>query len=154
MKFQVFGVAASVVLLAAWTRPAASPLQPAPANTYTATMNTASATPPSDGKGTGRAMLTLSGHELHFQISVRDLSGPATMAHIHIGELGVAGPPTYTFVINKIVSGKLAEGTIDLKGDMGKGVSGDSLMVLLNNGGAYINVHTTGQPGEKFAGRS
>lgn len=153
MKLQVFGVAAAVVLLAAWTRPAATPLHRAPASTYTATMNGPSATPPNDGNGTGRASFTYSGHMLHYQITVHDLSGPATMAHIHIGDLGVSGPPTYTFEIAKVASGKLSEGTIDLSSYSAKGVSGDSLMVLLNNGGAYVNVHTAAHPGGEIRGQ-
>ena len=99
-------------------------------------------TPPNDGNASGHAKLTVGAHKMRYEIDVSGLSGPATMAHIHIGKLGVSGPPIVTFAVKAASSGKIADGTIDLTAAMNKGVSADSLMVLLNNGSAYINVHT------------
>ena len=70
------------------------------------------------------------------------LSGPATAAHIHVGAMGVAGPPVYKFTVEKVTNGTVAQGTIDLTKNVSMGVSGDSLKVLLANGNAYVNVHT------------
>ena len=57
------------------------------------------------------------------------------------------------FEINKVGSGKLAEGDIDLSKAASSTVSGDSLKVLLNNGAAYINVHTAAHPGGEIRGQ-
>jgi hypothetical protein len=86
-------------------------------------------------------------------LTVLGLSGPATMAHIHLGKVGVAGPHVYNFDIKKIASGTLAEGYIDLTKDVSPGVSGDSLKTLLNNGSAYVNVHTAANPGGEIRGQ-
>ncbi|HEY2849354.1 MAG TPA: CHRD domain-containing protein [Gemmatimonadaceae bacterium] len=150
MKLQILGITASVALLAAWTHPAPAVPQ---ATRYTVDMKAAEATPPVPGNAGGHATLTVSGNTVHYQITVNGLSGPATMAHIHVGQAGVAGPPVYTFKINKVGSGTLAEGTIDLTKPASKTVSGDSLKVLLNNGSAYINVHTAAHPGGEIRGQ-
>lgn len=152
MKIQTLGIAASAALLAVSARPAAAQQLEGP-YTYTSEMKASMATPPVDGNATGRAKFTLNGHMVHFEVTVSDLSGPATMAHIHVGQIGVAGPPVYTFKINKVASGKLAEGDIDLSMAASKTVSGDSLKVLFNNGSAYINVHTAKHPGGEIRGQ-
>jgi Cu/Zn superoxide dismutase len=152
MKLQILGIAASAALLAASARPAAAQQHEQPIK-YTVEMKASNATPPVDGNAGGRATLTYEGHMVHYLINVSDLSGPATMAHIHVGKLGMAGPPVYTFEISKVGSGKLAEGDIDLSKAASKTVSGDSLKVLLNNGAAYINVHTAAHPGGEIRGQ-
>jgi hypothetical protein len=150
MKLQILGITASVALLAAWTHPVPAVTQ---GTKYTVDLKGASATPPVAGNASGKATLTVSGNTAHYEITVNELSGPATMAHIHVGQPGVAGPPVYTFKINKVGSGKLAEGDIDLTKPANKTVSGDSLKVLLNNGSAYINVHTAAHPGGEIRGQ-
>jgi hypothetical protein len=147
MKVQILGITASVALLAAWTGRADAQQLEQPIK-YTVSMK---GTDPA--KAGGSATLLFSGHSLKYTVSVKDLSGPATMAHIHVGKLGASGPPVYTFAIKKVASGNLAEGTIDLSTEVSKGVSGDSLRVLLNNGSAYINVHTAAHPGGEIRGQ-
>ena len=139
MKYPILGIAASVALLAAWSHPATAPRQSV---TYTAHMTAAMETPANTSKGTGTATLTLTGDQLHYTITVEGLSGPATAAHIHAGKAGVAGPPVLGFKVDKVAAGKLAEGTVDIKTGLMKGVSADSLKALLNSGDAYVNVHT------------
>lgn len=152
MKLQILGVAASAALLAASARPAAAQQLEGP-YTYTVDMKSSMAAPPIAGNASGHAKMTLDGHMLRYTVSVKDLSGPATMAHIHVGQIGVSGPPVYTFEIKKVASGNLAQGTIDLSMHPAKGISGDSLKVLLNNGSAYINVHTAAHPGGEIRGQ-
>ena len=140
MKLRILGIAASVAVLAAWTAPH-------PALTYTARMNAGNATPPTNEKGIGLASMRIDGHTLSYSITVSDLTGPATAAHIHVGADGTSGPPVYSFVIKNVSKGKLTEGSIDLSKNASNGVSGDSLRVLLDNGNAYVNVHTAAHPG-------
>ncbi len=153
MKSRTLVLAASLVAIGAWS----APRQPLPAVRqavhYTATMNAASETPANASTATGTANFVLNGNELHFTVTVNGLSGPATMAHIHVGAKGAAGPPVYSFDIKKMASGTLAEGDIDLTKEVSKGVSGDSLKTLLNNGDAYVNVHTAAHPGGEIRGQ-
>ena len=139
MELRILGVVASIAVLTGWSGPATVPQQSVK---YMAKMNGATETPPNTEKATGTATLTLAGNQLRYTITVQGLSGPATAAHIHLGKVGISGPPVYTFTIKKIADGTLAEGSVDLTKDVSKGVSGDSLKVLLNNGNAYVNVHT------------
>jgi Cu/Zn superoxide dismutase len=150
MRLRLLGVLASVTLVAAWTAPGAAPPQSVK---YTARMTGAKETPANTVKGTGSATFTLTGNELHYTVTVHGLSGPATAAHIHVGKAGASGPPVYVFHINKVADGTLAEGSADLSKEVGKGVSGDSLKVLLNNGSAYVNVHTAAHPGGEIRGQ-
>jgi hypothetical protein len=161
MKGHILG--AAVLLLGATTLSAQSSGVPRADNTsrmqqelpitYTIDMKAALETPATDSKGSGHAKLTVGEHKLRYEIDVSDLSGPATMAHIHIGQMGKAGPPIVTFPVKASASGKIADGTVDLNAGMAKGVSADSLMVLLNNGSAYINVHTAAHPGGEIRGQ-
>lgn len=154
MSPRILGLAACTVLVAAWTtRPANDPaLRSA---SFVAQMTGAQETPANNAKGTGTATFTLDGTELKYKVEVHDLTGPPTMAHIHVGAAGVAGPPVYTFTLTADAgtSGTISEGTIDLTKDASTGVSGDSLKTLLNNGGAYVNVHSTNFPGGEIRGQ-
>jgi hypothetical protein len=162
MKFQILGLAASLFVaagLTAQSKPGVpgknntSQLQPEQPITYTADMKGSMETPPNPGNASGHAKLTVGQHKMRYEIDVSDLSGPATMAHIHIGKMGEAGPPIVTFAVKAAGNGKIADGTIDLTAAMTKGVSSDSLMVLLNNGNAYINVHTAAHGGGEIRGQ-
>jgi len=150
MSLRIFGLAACAALVAAWTgQPAARSV------TYVARMSGAQETPSTNTKGTGTATLTLDGTKLKYSVEIHDLSGAPTAAHIHVGAIGIAGPPVYTFVIKSGVGdgGTISEGTIDLTTDASTGVSGDSLKVLLNNGKAYVNVHSKNFPGGEIRGQ-
>ncbi|HUX32390.1 MAG TPA: CHRD domain-containing protein [Gemmatimonadaceae bacterium] len=152
MHVRLLALAASVAALGAWS----TPKHPAPvkaAVTYTAHMNGASETPGNTVKGTGTATFVLDGTHLRYTVTAAGLSGPATMAHIHLGKAGVSGPPVFSFEVKHEAAGTLAHGEIDLAKEVSKGVSGDSLKVLLNNGNAYVNVHTAAHPGGEIRGQ-
>jgi Cu/Zn superoxide dismutase len=150
MELRILGVVASIAVLTGWSGPATVPQQSVK---YMAKMNGATETPPNTEKATGTATLTLAGNQLRYMITVQGLSGPATAAHIHLGKVGISGPPVYTFTIKKIADGTLAEGSVDLTKDVSKGVSGDSLKVLLSNGNAYVNVHTAAHGAGEIRGQ-
>jgi hypothetical protein len=163
MKVQILGVATCLFAAAALGAQGAgagvpradnsSPRQQEGPYTYTVDMKAGMQTPPIDGNASGHAKFTVGEHKLRYEIDVSGLSGPATMAHIHIGKLGMSGPPIVTFPVKASASGQISEGTIDLTAAMNKGVSADSLMVLLNNGGAYVNVHTDAHKGGEIRGQ-
>jgi hypothetical protein len=168
MKLFMLGMAASVLAVTTLAGQAATlpkdqraPGQPKSADPrqlegpiiYTATMKGSSETPPNSGNASGHVKLTFGKNHIRYEIDVSDLSGPATAAHIHIGAIGKSGPPVYTFTIKHDKTGKIADGTIDLANMPSPGISGDSLRTLLDNGHAYVNVHTAAHPGGEIRGQ-
>lgn len=108
--------------------------------------------------GTTNLNLQMNDTELRFNVMVSNITD-ATAAHIHQGVMGVNGPivanlftgPTKT----GLFSGVLAEGVIrasDLTGPLA-GQPLSSLIDLLRNGGAYINVHTVNNPNGEIRGQ-
>ena len=153
MLIRVIGFSAAVFGLAAWG-PAIPPESGDRSDEFVAEMNGAQEVPANNGKGTGRASLEFDGTKLEFSVEVKDLTGPATAAHIHAGGSGENGPPVYTFELKDAgTSGKIAEGTIDLTKDASEGVGGDSLKALISNGKAYVNVHTGNFPNGEVRGQ-
>ena len=53
------------------------------AQKYDATLSGAQQVPPVTSTGTGTATMTLDGDKLTYDVEYKDLSGPATAAHIH-----------------------------------------------------------------------
>jgi len=116
--------------------------------------------PPVDTQATGRIKIVLNPQQtaLDFQISLSDLNGVVTGAHIHRGSIGTNGPVIATLNTGNAFAGALAYtlgsgsgststsvgGTItsaDLKGPLaGKQVT--DLIRLIEDGKAYVNVHT------------
>ncbi|MEO8453370.1 MAG: CHRD domain-containing protein [Gemmatimonadota bacterium] len=151
MANHIFGLAAVAAVVIGWT--GTTSRAPSAAR-YVARMTGAQETPPNNTKAKGTASFTIDGTKLEFTIEVHDLTGPPTAAHIHVGAPGASGPPVYTFTIKPGAgtSGTISEGSLDLTKDASAGVSGDSLKTLLNNGHAYVNVHTKNFPGGETRG--
>jgi hypothetical protein len=88
-----------------------------------------------------------------YSVTVADLSGPSTMAHIH-GPAGVeeaAGVIVPLTVTSSNTSGMIISGTFSTTGNAA--VSMDSLVVLLRNGNSYVNVHTDANPPGEIRGQ-
>ncbi|MGH7584034.1 MAG: CHRD domain-containing protein [Gemmatimonadales bacterium] len=149
MSIRISGLAISAALLAAGVHSA-----PAQSVKYVAQMGASSETPPNDSKATGTAKFSMTGNRVTFTIDVSGLSGPPAAAHIHVGAPGQSGPVVYAFMLtHKEASGRIASGVIDLSKPASRGVSGDSLRTLLNNGNAYVNVHTAAHPDGEIRGQ-
>lgn len=119
---------------------------------------------PVDTRAQGQAIFRLSadGESLDYKLIVANIEN-VMMAHIHLAPAGENGgvvvwlypdsPPPQ--LIEGRTQGVLAEGTItadDLVGDL----AGEDLDVLLEEmrtGGAYVNVHTTQNPGGEVRGQ-
>ena len=104
---------------------------------------------------TGTTAFTLTGTTVSYAIDVTGLSSNATAAHIH-------GPASATQNAGVIVpltpvaaqtNGRLATGTFTAASITAAGVSFDSLLVLMRNGNAYVNVHTTANPAGEIRGQ-
>ena len=114
---------------------------------FTAALNGANEVPANASTATGVAQIAVVGPTLLFRVDVAGLTNPSA-AHIHgpagvgtnigvlvnlCGATGVPACPT-----GAPFTGVLAVGTATQV----SGISFDSLQVLLENGNAYVNVHT------------
>ena len=152
MLLRIAGLAAAAIVAGSTTAPVTPPRSAAV--TYVVRMNGGQETPANNTKGTGSGTFTIDGSKLKYSIDVKDLSGAASAAHIHVGAMGVSGPPVYTFAVKASADGNISEGTIDLTTDASAGVSGDSLRKLMSNGNAYVNVHTKNFPAGEVRGQA
>jgi len=100
-------------------------------------------------QGTGNVTLSPDESSLTATINYSGLSGPATVAHIHAGKVGVAGPVVLPFSgdlsspINKTFTAADYVAAPNAPPDFA------SFVQSLKTGGAYVNVHTAAcKPGE------
>ena len=122
----------------------------APKNkTYVANLSPANEVPQKTTTGTGVATFTDLGSEIDWTLTLTNMTA-VTMSHIH----GPAPAGTNASVIINLFLPNVATGTVN--GEVAHGsitnannanVSLDSLRVLFNNGMAYVNVHTSANPG-------
>ena len=84
-----------------------------------------------------------------YAISALDLKG-VTAVHIHRGGANDAGPVLVTLSSTPegvdVPNGNVVSGTITRETALSDGVSFDELRDLVNNGGAYTNIHTIENP--------
>ena len=124
--------------------------------TYVANMSSANEVPPVAGGASGTATFTLNGRMLSYVVTVNGMSANVAASHIHFGGPGTNGNIAYPFDAAGVQSGQIASGTIDLTQPISNGttsISGDSLLVLLNNGQVYTNVHTATNPNGEIRGQ-
>ncbi|GIU92715.1 MAG: hypothetical protein KatS3mg011_1621 [Acidimicrobiia bacterium] len=106
----------------------------------------------------GHAEFWVDGSTLHYRITVRHLTGPAIMAHIHApagrhhnagiaqwlcGTAASPGPPG-TPTCRSTTDGLLVEGAAP---------AAMELLGHLDAGQAYVNVHTAAHPGGEVRGQ-
>lgn len=153
MQLRILGITAAAVLVAAWSAHMPDRVH---LDDYSADLSGAKETPPNSSKGTGSAMVSISGTQLHYMITVHGLTGPAKVAHIHAGKPGESGPPLLKLQIKSLAGGQIANDSVDLTQSQGMGgasISPDSLMSLIANGAAYVNVHTAAFPNGEVRGQ-
>ena len=138
----------------------------APAATFRAELVGFEEVPPilTNGAGHFQARLIDDGTALEYQLSYGDLSSPVTAAHIHFGQEGVNGE-ILVFLCGGDdtpacpIGGGTVSGVItsrDVLGIPEQGVeAGDfsGLVRILQNGMAYVNVHTTNFPAGEIRGQ-
>ena len=119
--------------------------------TYIANLSPANEVPFKSTTGTGVVTFTDLGTEIDWQMTLNGMTN-VTASHIHAPApagtnasiiinlfIPVQPPPTGT------LTGLVARGSITNANNTA--VSLDSLRVLFNNGNAYVNVHTSANPG-------
>lgn len=122
--------------------------------TFSANLTAAAEVPPVNRPNTtGTATFTLRGSTIDYTINVSGLSGPSNGAHIHgPGAVGVdAGIIVGFDNLTAVTSGLLKTGSFTAA--TAAGVSFDSVLVLMRNGNAYLNVHTALNPGGEIRGQ-
>ena len=145
-----------IVASAAFAACSSSETAPAPP-TYAATLSAANERPnPVTSPGTGSATVVKSGTTYTYTVSYSGLTGAPVAAHIH-------GPANTTVAAGVLVNFSTAGATSTsgtLTGSFtaadivpARGVSGDSLDVLLRTGNAYVNLHTPTNGGGEIRGQ-
>jgi CHRD domain len=109
-------------------------------------------------QGQATFKLSADGQSITYKLNVANIED-VTQAHIHLAAPGVNGP-IVTFLFGLVpggvdVNGRLASGSIEA-GDLINSLAGQPLSALIaaiENGGAYVNVHTVAHPSGEIRGQ-
>ena len=124
--------------------------------TYTISLTQSKEVPtPKATTASGSAQIIVYANSIDYQVSASSIAA-VTMAHIHNGAVGVAGPIVVTLFnsVNNPVTpnGVFASGTLDAS-NLPAGVTIASLKALIASGKAYVNVHTLTNPSGEIRGQ-
>jgi hypothetical protein len=123
--------------------------------TYTISLTQSSEVPtPKPTSAQGAAQLIVYPNSIDYQVAASSIQN-VTMAHIHNGAVGAAGPIVVTLYNNPTAinpSGVFASGTLT-DANLPAGVTIASLKALIASGRAYVNVHTTQNPPGEIRGQ-
>ena len=158
----IFAIASAISMAAASTIMTNIPKALATTQIYVATLSGDKEVPPVTTQATGTAGFSQPHlNNMSYGIKVSNI-GNVTRAHIHQGKVGQNGPVIVTlFKADNAtgtgpVEGQLVGGTISndkLEGPLaGKSVEVD-LVKVIENGEAYVNVHTTENPDGAIRGQ-
>ena len=137
----------------------AGPTGPAGATAFAATMNGAAEFPANASTATGTASIAVVGRLILYKLDVTGLSN-ASAAHIHGPALAGANGGVRLNLCGAGTAPACASGApytgvlVSSFADAVSGITFDSLVVLLRNGNAYVNVHTqdAGNPANNTPG--
>ena len=123
---------------------------------FTVALTAASEVPaPKPTTASGVADVVVYPERVDFQLAGTNITG-ITMAHIHNGAVGVAGPVFVTLyapsAATGAVNGVIVSGTLNST-NLPSGVTLAALKTLLASGNAYVNVHTTANPSGEIRGQ-
>ena len=109
----------------------------------------------STGSGTAMIDYNSTANTFSYTLTWMNLTGPATMGHIHVGAPGVDGPIVVPFFMsnmpaNDTISGTLTQANVTPAG----GVSTIAQVAsAIESGDAYVNVHTAMYPAGEIRGQ-
>lgn len=123
---------------------------------FTVNLTAANEVPtPKTTTATGVADVVVYSDRVDFQITGANING-VTMAHIHNGPVGVAGPIFVTLfapaAATGAINGVIVSGSLNST-NLPSGVTLAALKALLASGNAYVNVHTTANPSGEIRGQ-
>jgi hypothetical protein len=105
----------------------------------------------------GRFWLIDNGTTLTYYMEWSGLSSNVTQAHIHRAAAGTPGPVIVPLTVvtrsSGTIAGTIDMGVADVAPAANETVSPDSLRTLLNNGNAYVNIHTTNNGAGEIRGQ-
>ncbi|MEL6715210.1 MAG: CHRD domain-containing protein, partial [Planctomycetota bacterium] len=93
--------------------------------------------------------------QLGIRIDTEGLSGPITMAHLHLGAAGTNGPVVVNLTPSIFPDGRRLR-TFVLEPDLMGPLGGESFVELLREiaaGNVYVNVHTAAFPAGEVRGQ-
>lgn len=130
-----------------------STVTPPAASSYAATLSGAGEFPPKAVAGTGTATITKTSTGFTYTITYTGMSGALTGGHIHGPAAAGANAPVIVPFAN--ATGAAAAGTLTgtFTSTNTPTISNDSLEVLMKNGNAYVNLHTTLNGGGEIRGQ-
>lgn len=123
---------------------------------YTVALTAASEVPaPKPTTASGIADIVVYPQRIDFQLAATNITG-ITMAHIHTGAVGAAGPVVVTLFspasATGAVNGVFITSSLNST-NLPSGVTLASLKTLLAGGNAYVNVHTSANPSGEIRGQ-
>lgn len=121
---------------------------------YTATLRVDNGRLPvtNTANGSGDALFSRRRDLLDFTINVSGLSSHATAAHLHGPAASGLGDILFSFLIAPATTGGRLAGGV-LSASALPGVSFDSLLRMMRNGTAYVDVHTEMNPAGEIIGQ-
>jgi len=115
---------------------------------FTATLNGANERPtPVTTTATGRAVITVLGNLVSWKVDVTDMDS-VTAGHIHKGLADSTGNPIVTFTVTQ--TGLNFTGTVAV----GSATVVDSVLTLMRDRRAYVNIHTRVNGGGEIRGQT
>ncbi len=104
--------------------------------------------------GNGSAVFTVNGATVSYTIAYQGITSAPTGLHIHApGGNNVAAAVIVDLLTTpQTTTSGVLTGTFTASAIRNAGVSMDSLFVLMRNGNAYVNIHTTANPGGEIRG--
>ena len=104
--------------------------------------------------GNGSAVFTVSGTTVSYTVAFQGISGAPTGLHIHApsGANATAAVIVDLLTTPQTATSGVLTGTFTASAIRNAAVSLDSLFVLMRNGNAYVNLHTTAFPGGEIRG--
>ena len=151
MRMKTVGIAAGIVgaaTIAFFVASCGDSTGP-PGKTYVANLIAANEGQGHTSPGSGVATFVDLGNEIDWSLVLTNMTA-VVASHIHgPGAAGTNAPVIFNLFIPNVatatVNGEVMHGS--LTNAMNANISLDSLRVLFNNGKAYVNVHTTANPG-------
>jgi len=146
-KLITYSLLLSTVIAISACSKSSSPIIPIATNSlFTATLNGASETPPNASTATGMASFTYNPttHVLSGSVTFSGIVSATTVAHIHMGAVGVAGNPVFTLE----ASGPFASPINYTSPALSSTQFGD-----LVAGMYYVNIHSVDFPNGEIRGQ-
>jgi Cu/Zn superoxide dismutase len=149
-------IAVATVLVAGACKGTTS-VAPQPTLTFKTTLLPSNEVPPTTSNGSGTVTITVDSlKNLTYTVTFTGLTSGLTASHIHAP--GVAGTNAgvvlglTTTAVAGTTSGTFGPTTVNLTTALTGTIGADSLIKLMTNGNAYVNVHTTNNAGGEIRG--